>query len=183
MSPAGSVAALARLVPAPARQAETVDWAAVEAAWGTRFPSDYVRFMETYGPGTFGDTVVVEHPQPDVEGYPGGSGLDEETANARLTWEAEGDDAGFAVDPQDILAWGVTTGADIYCWVTTDEDPDRWPVLIWGRHTTPAFQLHPFGMTEFLRRLCGDAEFRKETVSVVLPEPVQFTGWRGDPDA
>ncbi|GAA1126261.1 hypothetical protein GCM10009663_75810 [Kitasatospora arboriphila] len=34
-----------------------------------------------------------------------------------------------------------------------DGDPDRWPVLVYGRHTRPTFTVHPFGMVEFLHRL------------------------------
>lgn len=84
----------------------------------------------------------------------------------------------FDVDPGSIVAWGVSTGADIYCWLTTDDDPDRWPVLVCGRHTSPAFQVHPFGMAEFLQRLLGDATFQEETISVTLPEEVSFVNRR-----
>ncbi|MBC9716175.1 SMI1/KNR4 family protein [Streptomyces sp. TRM66268-LWL] len=174
-----AVDALSRVVPTAGGRDERIDWSAVEAVWGTRFPSDYVRFMEVYGAGSFAGTVSIQHPEPDVDGYyADGSGLDDETENARYTWETEGEDAGFALDPKDIVAWGVTAGADIYCWLTTDENPDRWPVLVCGRHTTPVFQLHPYGMGEFLRRLFGDAEFREETLSVVIQEPVDFVNWR-----
>lgn len=173
-----SVAALGQLVPAPHGGDERIDWSEVEAAWGTRFPSDYVRFMQTYGAGTFSETIVVLLPAPRVDGYPGGSGLEEETENARYTWEMEADEADFDVDPASIVAWGVTSGADIYCWVTTDDDPDRWPVLVCGRHTNPLLQLHPFGMAEFLHKLLGDAAFRENTVSMVMPEAVSFVNWR-----
>ncbi|MFE7331239.1 hypothetical protein ACFU8W_41250 [Streptomyces sp. NPDC057565] len=90
----------------------------------------------------------------------------------------ERDFADFDLDPSSIVAWGVTSGADIYCWVTTDDNPDRWPVLVCGRHTNPTFQLHPFGMVEFLHRLLGDASFQEQTISVVLPEEASFVNWR-----
>lgn len=177
---AKSMAALSRLVPTTYGRNEEIDWSEVEAAWSVRFPSDYVRFMETYGAGTISDNVVVLLPAPDVEGHLGGSGLEEETANARYTWEMERDYADFELDPSSIVAWGVTSGADIYCWVTTDPDPDRWPVLVCGRHTDPMFQLHSFGMAEFLHKLLGDAAFQEETISVVLPEAPSFAHWRED---
>ncbi|MGY0058278.1 hypothetical protein ACWY4P_17285 [Streptomyces sp. LZ34] len=115
---------------------------------------------------------------PRAGTYTDASGLGDETENARLTWEMCGDEADFDVDSESIVAWGITTGADIYCWLTTDEDPDRWPVLVCGRHTSPSFQVHPFGMAEFLRRLLGDAEFQEETISVTLPEERAFANWR-----
>ncbi|MGX1855412.1 hypothetical protein [Streptomyces sp. NPDC055299] len=88
------------------------------------------------------------------------------------------DEADFDVGSGSIVAWGVSTGADIYCWPATGDDPDRWPVLVCGRHTSPAFQVLPFGMAEFLRGLLGDATFQEETISVTLPEEVSFVHWR-----
>ncbi|GGR46444.1 hypothetical protein GCM10010251_74450 [Streptomyces aurantiogriseus] len=176
------VVALGRLMGAAAQEGRArIDWSRVEQIWDIRFPSDYVRFMEAYGPGLVSEAVVVLDPVPRPERPRDGSGLLEETENARLTWEMEGEDADFDADPATILAWGVTSGADLYCWLTTDDDPDRWPVLIWGRHTSPAFQLHPFGMAEFLHRLLADPGFQEETISVELPEPASFAAARPHP--
>ncbi|MES4905694.1 MULTISPECIES: SMI1/KNR4 family protein [unclassified Streptomyces] len=173
-----SVAALAPLIPVAGGVDERIDWSEVEGIWGRRFPSDYVRFMEVYGAGLVSGEIVMLLPVPRPGTYTDGTGLGDETENARLTWEMCGDDVDFEVDPGSIVAWGVTTGADIYCWLTTDEDPDKWPVLVCGRHTSPSFQVHPFGMAEFLRRLLGDAEFQEETISVTLPEEGSFVNWR-----
>ncbi|MER6509098.1 hypothetical protein ABT158_19895 [Nonomuraea sp. NPDC001636] len=63
---------------------------------------------------------------------------------------------GLDIDPNHILAWGITSGPDILCWLTTDPDPDRWPVLVCGRHTRQDFTLFPCGMVEFLRMLLLD---------------------------
>ncbi|MEU3776347.1 SMI1/KNR4 family protein [Streptomyces sp. NPDC032472] len=175
-----AVAALAELMPVTHGVDERVDWAEVEAAWGTRFPADYVRFMELYGSGVISDGIDILLPALRADGYPytAGPGLHDETENARYTWEMCRDDADFDVDPGSILAWGVTSGADIYCWVTTDDDPDQWPVLICGRHTSPEMQLHSLGMAGFLHRLLSDTAFREETISVVLQDEVSFVNWR-----
>lgn len=74
------------------------------------------------------------------------------------------------------MAWGVTSGADIYCWVTTNEDPDRWPVLTYVRYADE-MQLHPFGMAEFLLKVLGDMAFRQGKISVALDE-ASFVNWR-----
>ncbi|MFI0715039.1 SMI1/KNR4 family protein [Streptomyces inhibens] len=178
MDGSNSVAALTRLMPTTYGVDERIDWSEVEEIWQTRFPSDYVRFMQVYGAGLVSGEIVVLLPVPQSGTYTDGSGLRDETENARLTWEMCKDGADFDVDPGSIVAWGVSTGADIYCWLTTDDDPDRWPVLVCGRHTSPAFQVHPFGMAEFLQRLLGDATFQEETISVTLPEEVSFVNWR-----
>ncbi|MFG2978371.1 SMI1/KNR4 family protein [Streptomyces sp. NPDC048331] len=177
-----AMAALAELIPVTRGVDERVDWDEVEAAWGTRFPSDYVRFMEVYGSGAISDSISVLLPAPRAEGWPyrDGPGLRDETENARETWEMCRDGADFDLDPESIVAWAVTSGADIYCWVTTDSDPDRWPVLVCGRHTHPEMQLHPLGMAAFLKELLSDAAFREDTISVVLPDEVTFVHWRDE---
>ncbi|WP_030761529.1 MULTISPECIES: SMI1/KNR4 family protein, partial [unclassified Streptomyces] len=177
-----AMAALAELIPVAHGGDERVDWDEVEAAWGTRFPSDYVRFMEVYGSGAISDGISVLLPALRAEGWPyrDGPGLRDETENARETWEMCRDGADFDVDPESIVAWGVTSGADIYCWVTTDADPDRWPVLVCGRHTHPEMQLHPLGMAAFLKELLSDAAFREDTISVELPDEVSFVHWRNE---
>jgi hypothetical protein len=86
------------------------------------------------------------------------------------------DEAGFDVDVESIVAWGVTSGADTYCWVTTNEVPDRWPVLTYVRYTDE-MQWHPFGMAEFLLKVLGDGAFRQGKISVALDE-ASFVNWR-----
>ncbi|MER6066866.1 SMI1/KNR4 family protein [Streptomyces sp. NPDC001792] len=172
------IAALKQVVPTAHGVDERIDWSAVEEIWGTRFPADYVAFMEAYGAGQLSGEVGIVLPVPRPDAYSDGSGLRQETANARGTWEMLGGRAALDVDPDSILAWGVTSGADIYCWLTTGNDPDLWPVLVCGRHTNPHLQVHPFGMAEFLHRLLTDEEFQEETISVVLPREPSFINWR-----
>ncbi|MFE2140492.1 SMI1/KNR4 family protein [Streptomyces sp. NPDC059456] len=176
-----AVAALAELMPVTGGVDEQVDWREVEAAWGTRFPSDYVRFMEVYGSGVISDGISILLPSLRADGYPytAGPGLQDETEIAREAWEMCRDEADFDVDPESIVAWGVTSGADIYCWVTTDDDPDRWPVLMYGR-CTDDMQLFPLGMAEFLHRLLGDAVFREGKINIVLQDEVSFVNWRNE---
>ncbi|NEA15558.1 SMI1/KNR4 family protein [Streptomyces halstedii] len=153
-----SLAALAEILPPDLGADERIDRRAAEARWGTRLPRDYTAFMSVYGAGSFSEVGVLM-PLPPRE-YPlwcPGT-FEEETANARYTWEMEMRDgqAGPGIDPEHILAWGVTSGPDILCWLTADPEPDRWPVLVCGRHTDDVFTLFDCGMVEFLRRLVAD---------------------------
>ncbi|WP_431683420.1 SMI1/KNR4 family protein [Kitasatospora sp. KL5] len=135
---------------------ERADWAAALVSWGVTFPEDYRAFMAVYGSGSISDEADILTPVL-VETTLVASMADV-TADARHVWEMEGGRAVLDVDPNRILAWGVTSGPDLLCWLTSDDDPDRWPVLIIGRHTRPMFTIHPFGMAEFLRRLlCEDS--------------------------
>ncbi|MGW2271132.1 SMI1/KNR4 family protein [Streptomyces yangpuensis] len=176
-----AVAALAELMPVADGVDERVDWAEVEAVWGTRFPSDYVRFMEVYGAGGISETISILQPAPHVEGWPYRSdpGLQDETDVAREAWEMLRDETDFDVDPESIVAWGVTSGADIYSCVTADDDPDRWPVLVFLRGDD-AMRLVPMGMAEFLHRLLSDAAFRQGKINIFLQGEVSFVNWRNE---
>ncbi|MER7846177.1 SMI1/KNR4 family protein [Kitasatospora sp. NPDC096077] len=129
---------------------ERVAWAVAKASWGVTFPEDYRAFMAVYGSGSISDEVDVLAPAPVGTVVASMEGV---TRDARAAWAFEGGKAVLDVDPSHILAWGVTSGPDWLCWLTTDDDPDRWPVLVIGRHTRPMFAVHPFGMAEFLCRL------------------------------
>ncbi|MGW4408117.1 SMI1/KNR4 family protein [Nonomuraea sp. NPDC004702] len=149
------IAALTEILPADLGADEEIDWSAAEARWGTRFPRDYMAFMSVYGGGSFAEVgILMPLPKEYIQWDPGT--FEEETENARDTWEMLGGQEGLDIDPNHILAWGITSGPDILCWLTTDPDPDRWPVLVCGRHTREGFTLFPCGMVEFLRMLLLD---------------------------
>ncbi|WP_236242888.1 SMI1/KNR4 family protein [Streptomyces sp. CC228A] len=173
------LAALVRLMPPLHGADEHVDWAAAERRWGVGFPADYRAFMARYGGGTInGEAVVLlPLPQPGLRWAP--ADIAEETGNARLVQEQEGGPGLPGGPGGDLLAWGVTAGADILCWLTADPDPDRWPVVVCGRHTSERFTVHPYGMAEFLARLLGD-EFDEPPVSLVFWDgaPARFVHWR-----
>ncbi|MFJ8694896.1 SMI1/KNR4 family protein [Streptomyces roseolilacinus] len=173
------VAALTRLMPPVHGADEQVDWAAAEARWGVRFPTDYRDFMARYGGGSINGEAVVLLPLPREGLRWPPADLAEETANVRHAWRTEGGRDALDVDPEHLLAWGVTAGPDILCWLTSDADPDRWPVVVRGRHTSPTFTVHPCGMAEFLHRLLAD-EYDDPPVSLVFWDgaPVRFVHWR-----
>ncbi|MFB8242070.1 SMI1/KNR4 family protein [Kitasatospora purpeofusca] len=135
---------------------ERVDWAAARASWGVDFPEDYRAFMALCGSGSISDEAEILAPAP--VGTTLVSSMADTTADARHLWRMEGGRSVLDVESNHILAWGGTSGPDLLCWLTADKDPDRWPVLVIGRHTRPMFTVHPFGMAEFLRRLlCEDS--------------------------
>ena len=105
------IAALARLMSPEFGCDEEVDWCAAETRWKTRFPSDYRAFMRRYGGGTVTGEVSILLPLPKTGIQWDPSCLEPETETARHTWEMVGGQDGLALDPADILAWGVTTGA------------------------------------------------------------------------
>ncbi|MBD0695106.1 hypothetical protein BG452_03640 [Streptomyces sp. CBMA123] len=130
---------------------ERVDWAAAQVDWGVTFPEDYRAFMAVYGSGSISDEAEILAPAP--VGTTLAASMADVTRDARASRQIEGGREVLDIDPNDIPAWGVTSGPDLLCWLTADGDPDRWPVLVIGRHTRPMFTIHPPGMAAFLRRL------------------------------
>ncbi|MFE9928670.1 SMI1/KNR4 family protein [Streptomyces sp. NPDC005533] len=151
-------AALSQVLPTDFGIDERVDWAAAEAQWGSGFPADFMAFMSVYGAGSLTRDIGIFEPLS--------TDFEDETETARYTWEMEGGRDVLDVDPDHILAWGVTGGADILFWLTTGVNPDEWPVLVWERGLA-AFTIHSCGMTEFLRKLLLD-EFPVYPLSIDL---------------
>ncbi|MEO3799635.1 SMI1/KNR4 family protein [Nonomuraea sp. B1E8] len=170
------IAALAKILPPDLGADEEIDWSAAEARWGTRFPRDYMAFMSIYGAGSFAEVgILMPLPKEYIQWDPGT--FEEETEHARDTWEMLGGQEGLDIDPNHILAWGITSGPDILCWLTTNPDPDQWPVLVCGRHTPEDFTLFPCGMVEFFRRLLLD-EYNPYPLSIDLRDaPPRYVHW------
>ncbi|MFD9725931.1 hypothetical protein ACFWXG_19235, partial [Streptomyces sp. NPDC059072] len=125
-------AALLSVMPAHDGADEQVDWDAMRRAWGVGFPSDYTAFMATYGAGGIDAAFSVLTPEATAQ-PPDGSGFGSmagETTLMRHIWATEGGPDGVSASPDSVIAWGGSCGADTLGWITVDEDPDKWPVIV-----------------------------------------------------
>ncbi|MEV1065864.1 SMI1/KNR4 family protein [Streptomyces sp. NPDC050263] len=193
-----------RIMPSHPGAGDTVDWDAIEASWGTRFPSDYKEFIAEYGEGAIDDYLALMVPETHVG--PGGEssylGMQHESENAEDVWRAA--NPGVAETPH-LIAWGVDSSADILCWLATDTQPDKWPVVVWSRGDA-RWTEYACGMVEFVCRLfraefdecplgdvslwgIGSARFlhkeeeqrlRKAGISPWTGEPDPYAGMFGD---
>lgn len=132
-----------------------VNWAAIEEAWGVRFPSDYKNVIAHYGDVLLGDYLQIIPPTtvtPDTCDEPGAprGGMGFITADVRDTW-MDTEPTGIDAEPGDLVAWGAASSADLFCWLTHGE-PDKWTVMTFS-HGDDAWTRHEFGMTEFLVRV------------------------------
>ncbi|MEV6161922.1 SMI1/KNR4 family protein [Streptomyces sp. NPDC052052] len=136
---------------------DEVDWGEMRRSWGTEFPSDYKWFMSVYGVGCISDWIAIARPgspQCDDSGSMG-----QETANARFVWDMKREPERSGIVKLPVIAWGVTPGAAVLCWLTTDEDPDEWGVVVMADDAS--ITVYECGMTEFLRGLfLGDPDQR-----------------------
>jgi hypothetical protein len=175
--------ALIRLMPTPAGAGDEVDWAAAEAELGTRLPVDYRAFISVYGGGCIGQDLNVLLPRPAQGPQWEESGLIDETASLRLNWRHAIDRAGLDLDENDLLSWGVgSQEPNLLGWVTSDPDPERWPVLAHPRHVLhgePSWQLYDCDMVTFLLRLLR-AELARCPLSgtALWGRPAPFVQWR-----
>jgi hypothetical protein len=133
-----SLTRLVGLMPPPKRAAST-DWDEMSRTLGTRFPSDFRSFIDTYGPGSVCDFLFVGRcfGPPSLEDC----------------IDVEAGDRPFP-EPGGLLAWGSTTTGDA-CYFKTAENPDDWQVVIWRRHpasTEPTSRQYPYGLLELLLR-------------------------------
>ncbi|MFF1797837.1 SMI1/KNR4 family protein, partial [Kitasatospora sp. NPDC058263] len=132
---------LMELMPPHEGAGESGDWAAVEQAWGFRFPRDYTEFITWYGQGSIEACVSVLAPDelmpPDAP-QPGMRGMTEE---ARWLFEEDGEPTDEVRSAEQIIVWGGSCTADTLGWLTIGDDSDAWPVLILGRQRRCALGL------------------------------------------
>jgi hypothetical protein len=109
------MAVLRALIGAPPAEVATVDWPSVHARLGFRLAADYREFIDTYGPGTFGDIQIMA---------PGGPGeMDLFELLERKYIRVRG-----VVREGGTVSWGETTGGWTCGWAPTSADPDEWNV-------------------------------------------------------
>jgi hypothetical protein len=140
-----------RIMPSHPGVGDPVNWDVIEASWGTRFPDDYKEFTAKCGEGAVNDYLELMAPEAYVGpvGESSYSGMQQESANAEDAWRTARPEA---VKVPRLITWGVDSSAEILCWLATDSDPNKWPVLVWGRGDA-RWTEYSCGMLEFLCRI------------------------------
>lgn len=159
---------LAELIGEPRDAARPIDWDVVERRLGAGLPTDYKRFAETYGAGTFCDIVIT---------VPGGSGegdlfalIDRKYAQVRTRSRTEYDPP---VHPEEtgVIYWGETMAGHSLGWAPLHLDPDRWGIVVSVPTVPPLCDVGLLPRTTFSGLLVGHAEGKRKAPRL---EP-----WRG----
>lgn len=133
---------------------DEIVWKAAATDLGVvSFPADYRAFVAAFGAGSFEDSLFVSVPRPGESAAPLTVGrLPDEVLRSDVldAWQRTEDGPRHRLE--DMLVWGETNGADALCWVTSDPDPDRWPVAVWARQSG-GWAVYECGMTEFIARV------------------------------
>ncbi|MCC9307360.1 SMI1/KNR4 family protein [Kitasatospora sp. RB6PN24] len=150
------------------RKADGVDadWVVISERHGFGFPSDYREFIATFGAGSFEDAISVMAPR----GVPGPPGVNtvcpvaDEVRDDSSFWSWRDEDGrSWTERPAQVLLWGMSSDADMLGWLTSAEDPDQWPVVVW-KHSRVHWMLYRCTMTRFLVRTVT-AQFAERPVS------------------
>jgi len=153
--PVECVRRLAALAVLAGRRGEQFDWPAVEASIHRRLPNDYKELLATFPDGTFGGLIHLNrpgedgHPRTEFLGYYG----------FRLDDMREWREGGYGSfpypifpEPEGVLPWASGPRGEVICWLTEDEDPERWPVVVPDADFTQWHQF-PRSACEFLVEL------------------------------
>lgn len=140
----------------PAEPRETrlgAAWDGIEKRLGTRLPSDYTAFVETYGSGSIDEFLVVLNPfasNRNINLLECGRLRSQAYAELRARFpEMYVHDVYPA--PGGLLPFAITDNGNVFYWKTAGE-PNTWTVVAYeGRG--PQFYEFPGGMTDFLAAL------------------------------
>lgn len=152
--PTVAVGALNDLIGSPGEVVKPVDWQETEQALGATLPSDYKAFIETYGPGEFGDITIVG-PTGDRDLVSLRAKLGAEVSAHRRPGDRE-----FPVNPDvaGVIAWGETQDGWACCWAPTVGDPDEWGTVLVDMSRLD-FEYQPsLSFSAFLVRYANPAE-------------------------
>jgi hypothetical protein len=127
------------------------DWATVEADIGTRLPSDYKWFIDTYGVGRVDDFLSVFYPASNNTYIRLKDQIARQLGAYRTLRETWPKDIPYPLFPElsGILPWGITDNGNVCVWRTVSANPDEWPVAV-NESRGPKWDTFAGSMTAFL---------------------------------
>lgn len=158
-------------------------WQTAPGTVGIAFPCDFRDFVDRYGGGEVNGALSVPSPTlaPHGPGRSGGFlGYVQRTTSevgpvfAELRDKHPGDNPyPLLPEPGGLLLWGSDSNGNHCFWLTTDPDPDRWPVVVWLRQVLPPqWRLFEGGMADLLLAVVdGSWEYAGAFVGDPLPTP------------
>lgn len=104
------------------------DWTAIESALGTRLPSQYKAYAESFPGGQF-RRLQVFHPEGSDQPRP--HGLVEEVGWTAPSLRPTSPTAPYQMHPEPggLIPWAGYEGDYFLCWLPKGEDPDSWPII------------------------------------------------------
>ncbi|MFF0751984.1 SMI1/KNR4 family protein [Streptomyces sp. NPDC004267] len=141
---------LGLVIPGQHSAGQSVDWAAAEGVVGHRFPTDYRELIEHIGGGSLEASLEIRLPVVTLEDTDNRiCGLSAEALVDPLSnrWRDPESAASYRIE--DMLIWGESSGADTLCWITSSDEPDKWPIAVYNRNDL-AWVVYDCTVTEFI---------------------------------
>lgn len=147
------------------------DWESVESRLGLRLPSDYKKFVDNYGPGTFCDVVIAAPDAPEaVDLF---RLLDRKYQQVR-DLDRNAFDVPVYPEPDGMIAWGETRDGWTCLWAPhPPDDPDAWGIVVATPSSPKLNSLQYSSQLSFSSLLCkhSEPEFPTETFAGREPWP------------
>jgi hypothetical protein len=168
-----SLAQLVLIAPPPTVPVETgspKQWAVIQNRLGTPLPTDYKKFIDRYGTGSFNNFIIPYNPFAKNESLNIIQALDAHHLASRRT-QLLGDMHWSAVHPFELfpapdglLPWGTTANfSDVFLWQVSGP-PETW-VTVFYNLRDGEYEVWKISFTSFLAKL-----FLREIESVLLSE-------------
>lgn len=140
---------LMSLVPPPADR-EGYDWAQTQNTVGRELPADFKQLVDIYGTAHFANTFDLHDPQTNGDQVV----YQTEFLSRELVALTEGEypvQEALQLDPADVISWGGRGPGYQHIWHTVGEDPDQWPIILFGFMYTKWWTYHG-AVTELITR-------------------------------
>ena len=144
------------LIPPPAEPVEPgrpEAWREIEQQLGFALPSDYKKYIETYGTGSVDDFLLVFNPFSSNRYVSLPTQIEDRLDAQRQFTEMTGDAAPWPLhpDPGGLLPWACTDNGDVLFWLT-EGAPDDWSIVVMEAHSDE-WEQAPGPMSNFLLRV------------------------------
>jgi hypothetical protein len=129
---------------------EPVDWTQVEPAVGRTYPAEFKEIADALSAGSFQTFLTLLHPAR----FGGPEAYAEEVHGYADLLRDEAEERGFPYpiypDAGGVLPFAVIGFDWVIGWLTADDDPDRWPIILCDSHLG-SWHVYPMSTSEFLR--------------------------------
>jgi hypothetical protein len=140
--------------PRPLESGSPEEWSRVEERLGSRLPSDYKEYIDTYGTGQINGLLWPHNPFAANRFLNLFRLVADEVGALRRRKDLSGDEVcpyPLYPEPGGLLPWGLTDNGDVLFWLTKGQ-PDGWLVVVNGTRS-PEYDEYDESMTSFLTKL------------------------------
>lgn len=151
---------LVKLMPPPAGLSFHGDWKALSTAGLADLPSEYIDFVNLYGPGVFDEFLYVFVPGCENSNLDLIRQLDRQLAALRELRTDGNLHLRLPIFPEEggIVPWGITDNGDVCFWDTRPQSPDDWGVVVVDGRASDWLE-HRGGMSDFLVHIFSQPHF------------------------